>query len=152
MNSLVLILGLAAVTMSGIAMLALRRAREAGALCVNLELLVIDADQRISDMETRIMRLTKVGKEAGHRIDRLAVEQGRLAPDAGGDGFGEAIALIEHGASAEQLIDTCGISAAEARLVETLYGQGKPEVITNAPNKFVLVDCELDAADSRPQL
>ncbi len=87
MNSLVLILGLAAVTMSGIAMLALRRAREAGALCVNLELLVIDADQRISDMETRIMRLTKVGKEAGHRIDRLAVEQGRLAPDAGGDGI-----------------------------------------------------------------
>ena len=150
MNSLVLILGLVAVTMSGIAMLALRRAREAGALCVNLELLIFDADQRLSDMEMQIARLTKIGKESGRRIDRLAADQGRLAPDAGRAGFGEAIALIEHGASAEQLIDTCGISQAEARLVETLYGRSEAAALPGKPNKFVLVDVEIDAVENRP--
>ncbi len=150
MNSLIMILGLVVVTMSGITMLALRRARQAGARCVNLESLVIDADQRLSDIETQISRLTKTGKETGRYIDRLAAEQGRLVPSMARTGFGEAIALIEHGASAEQLIDTCGISQAEACLVETLYRRKEPKVAVS-PNKFELIDAHLEMADQRSE-
>lgn len=150
MNSLVLILGIVAVTMSGTAMLALRRARQAGARCINLELLVGDADQRLGEIEVQISRLSKAGREIGGRVDRLAAEQGRLAPGTGKSGFGEAIALIEHGASAEQLIDTCGISRAEAHLVETLYGQNQSPVVPSS-NKFVLVDAHSESAEHRPR-
>jgi len=100
MNSLILMLGLLAAGMSGIAMLALRRARLAGAHCLDLELLIIDADQRLDDIETQILRLMKDGKQTAGQVDRLAADQGRLASNESSNGFGEAIALIQHGASA----------------------------------------------------
>ena len=53
MNSLILLLGTVALTMSGIAMLALRRARQAGARCADLEQLIVDADERLFDIEAQ---------------------------------------------------------------------------------------------------
>ncbi len=150
MNSLAMIFGIAAVATSGIALLAIRRFRIADSRCVRLEQLVIDADRRIGDIETRISLLARDGKATGRRIDRLVVEQGRRTPGPRRTGFGEAIALIRHGASADQLIDTCGISHAEARLVETLYRQDVSKTPT-APNKLVLVDAHLEVAEQRSE-
>ena len=156
MNSLVLLLGIVALTMSGIAMLALRRAREASAHCANLELLIIDADQRCTGIEAHILHLTKTGRKTLGRVDKLAADRGRLTSNVDKSGFGEAIALIQHGATARQLIDTCGISRAEAHLVETLYGKTSSATSADAankycsPNKFVLVDAHLEVAEHRP--
>jgi len=156
MDSLILLLGIVALTMSGIAMLALRRARQAGAHCANLELLIIDADQRCSDIEAEISCLLRASKKTGIRVDKLAADQGRLASNTDKNGFGEAKALIQHGASAQQLIDTCGISRAEAQLVETLYGKNESATSSGlssefiSPNKFVLIDAHLEVAEQRP--
>jgi len=157
MNSLILLLGIVALTMSGVAMLALHRARQAGAQCANLELLIIDADQRLFEMEAHISHLLQADKKAIGRIDKLAADQGRLDSNAGKAGFDEAIALIQHGASARQLIDTCGISRAEAHLVETLYGKHESKTSSDSsgkfvsPNKFVLIDARLEVAEHRPE-
>jgi|GEM_PF-2814791 len=150
MNSLAMIFAIASVATSGIALLAIRRFRLADLRCVHLEQLVIDAERRIGDIEERISLLARDGKTTGRRIDRLVVEQGRRTPGPRKNGFGEAIALIRHGASADQLIDTCGISHAEARLVETLYRQDVSKA-ASAPNKFVLVDAHLEAAEHRSE-
>ncbi len=155
MNSLILLLGIIALTMSGIAMLALRRARQTGAHCADLELLIIDADQRLFDIEAQIAGLVQADKKTTGRIDKLTADQGRLSSNADKAGFGEAIALIQHGASARQLIDTCGISRAEAHLVETLYGKNESQTSAIspqefvAPNKFVLIDAHLEVAEHR---
>ena len=157
MNSLAQIFSLVAVVMSGMAIFAWRRARLAGAHCLDLELLVIDADLRLDAIETQILRLMKEGRQTAGQVDRLAADKGRLVSNESGTGYGEAIALIQHGASADQLINTCGISRAEAHLVETLYGQSKstapsdsPEKYS-APNKFILVDAHLEVAEHRPE-
>jgi len=157
MDSLILLPGIVALTMSGIAMLSLRRARQAGAHCANLELLMIDVDQRCTDLEAQVSNLAWAGKKTEGRVDKLAADQGRLTSNTDQNGFGEAIALIQHGASAQQLIDTCGISRTEAQLVETLYGNNEsatPSDLSsksNSPNKFVLIDAHLEVAEQRPR-
>lgn len=162
MNSMDLILGIVAVAMSGIAIFALHRVRQASAHCIDLELLILDADQRLDDIENRILCLMKDTKNTAMQVDRLTADQGHMLPNGSGTGseFGEAIALIQHGANAEQLINTCGISRAEAHLVETLYGQKKSDSpdspkslnLNNSSNKFVLVDAHIEAAEHRLEM
>jgi len=157
MNSLILVLGMLAAAMSGMTMLALRRARQVGERCADLELQIADADQRLGEVAMQVSHLMKSGKQTAGRVDRLSADQGRLASVTRGVGCGEAIALIQQGASAEQLIKTCGISGAEARLVERLYGKkqtdGEPGSASfpESANKFILVDAHLNAADRRPE-
>ncbi len=147
MDNLILILGTVAVTMSGTAMLALRRARQAGALCTVLESLLIDADMRLNEVEAQVSCLARAGKKSTAAINKLSAEQGRLAQGAGRTGFDEAIALIEHGANAEQLIETCRISIAEAHLVETLYRRTESiPLMKDKAGNCVLGETELKVA------
>jgi hypothetical protein len=160
MNSMDLLLGIVAVAMSGVAIFALHRARLTSAYCIDLELLIMDADQRLDDIETQILRLMKDGKQTAGQVDRLTADQGHLVLNGSGTEFGEAIALIQHGANAEQLINTCGISRAEAHLVETLYGPKDSNSIVspdspnqiNSSNKFVLVNAHLEATEHRLEI
>lgn len=149
MNILILTLGAAAAGMSVIAMLALRRARQAGARCADLEGLLLDMVDRIDDAEARMMQHEQADARMSARLDRLSADQARAVTHQNQSGFGEAIALIEHGAGAEQLMASCGIGRAEAQLVETLYGKHKRPTETESRNKFVLVDTQLEAAEFR---
>jgi len=155
MNSLILVLGMVAVAMLGTAMLAVRRAHQARAHCADLELRIADADEQLSEVVMQVSHLLKSDRQTAGRVDRLSADQGRLAAVSRETGFSEAIALIQQGASAEQLINTCGISGAEARLVERLYGTAKEEhdspAFPESANKFILVDAHLNTTDHRPE-
>ena len=61
---------------------------------------------------------------ACQQISQLAVRQGTLDAAGGQAGFKQAIALSRRGASPSELMDTCGVSQGEARLIETMYGAG----------------------------
>ena len=148
MNILILTLA-AAAGMSAIAILALRRARQAGARCADLEGLLLDAAARLDSIEAQMKQRERTDARMSARLDRLTADQARAAAHAGRSGFGEAIALIEHGAGAEQLMASCGIGRAEARLVEALYGGRKSAAAADTRNKFVLVDTQLEAAEFR---
>lgn len=159
MNSTVLLLGLVAATMSIVAFAALYLARRANSYCLDLEILVIDADQKIADLENQVFNLIKEAEQLVGQFHLLAADSGRQESQTGHAGFSEAIALIQHGANIEQLISTCGISRAEAQLVETLYGQNNLSAagnsankITESVNKFVLVDSQLEVADKKLNL
>lgn len=149
MNILILTLGAATVALSAIAMLALRRARQAGARCADLEGLLLDAAARLDSIEAQMKQRERTDARMSARLDRLTADQSRAAAHAGRPGFGEAIALIEHGAGADQLMASCGIGRAEARLVETLYGKRKNAAEADARNKFVLVDTQPEAVEFR---
>lgn len=148
MNILILTLGASAAGMAAIAMLALRRARQAGARCADLEGSLLDMADRLDGFEVQMERRVCSDARISARLDRLTADQARAAARAGKGGFGEAIALIEHGAGAEQLMTSCGIGRAEAHLVATLYGKRKSPAETELRNKFVLVDTQLEAAES----
>jgi len=157
MNSLILALGMIAVAMSGTTIVALRRARQAGMRCTDLELQLADTNQYLDEVALQVSHVMKAGKQTADRVDRLAADQGRLASVSRQTGFGEAIALIQQGASAEQLINTCGIGSAEAQLVARLYGKTAAEGEHDSPprpesaNKFFLVDAHLNVTDRRPE-
>lgn len=59
---------------------------------------------------------------ACEQINQLAVRQGTLDAASGQAGFKQAIALSRRGASSRELMDTCGVSQGEARLIQTMYG------------------------------
>ena len=158
MNSTMLLLGLVAAAMSIVAFTALYLARRANAHCLDLEILAIDADQKIADLENQVFDLMKEAEQLAGQFHLLAADSGRHESQTGHAGYTEAIALIQHGANIEQLISTCGISRAEAQLVETLYGQnnisaaGKSASESASANKFVLVDSQLEVADKNLEL
>jgi len=62
---------------------------------------------------------------ACEQISQLAVRQGTLDAASGQAGFKQAIALSRRGASETELMDTCGVSQGEARLIHTMYGVAK---------------------------
>ena len=59
---------------------------------------------------------------ACEQIKKLTVRQGAVETAGGQSGFKQAIALSRRGASVDELMDTCGISVGEARLILTMYG------------------------------
>ncbi|MBT8422854.1 MAG: DUF2802 domain-containing protein [Gammaproteobacteria bacterium] len=58
------------------------------------------------------------------QIGQLAKRQGTLDAAAGQAGFKQAIALSRRGASVSEIVDTCGVSHGEARLICTMYATG----------------------------
>ena len=56
------------------------------------------------------------------QLNRLHVRLNRLEGQGLGQGFKEAIALSQHGASADQISESCGLSQGEAQLVRALHG------------------------------
>lgn len=67
-------------------------------------------------------RLNQVEEDTGrlrHRLDTVASQEG-----GGGPAFSQAIRLARRGASAEEVMETCGLSQMEAELVVTLHRDG----------------------------
>lgn len=93
------------------------------------------ARRRLGDFEASLTNLEQAMKSAANifaesdmrmnaaceQINQLAVRQGTLDAASGQAGFKQAIALTRRGASLRELMDTCGVSQGEARLIQTMY-------------------------------
>jgi len=101
---------------------ALRIGRRALHDCAVLETLLTKMSIRVLELEAELAELRGQNTALFSRIDRLGLRQSRLETNAGKSGFNEAIAFARHGANARELIDTCGLSQGEARLVQALHG------------------------------
>lgn len=110
---------------AALAWLAILRGREVGERCSELEILLLDSDDHVDELERQIEDLRDRESVLAARIDTLAAHQVKSESGVTRHGFSEAIALIEHGAEVDELVQTCGLGTAEARLVEILYGQSK---------------------------
>ena len=105
-----------------------RRLRNFEASLTSLEQAMKSAANIFAESDTRM-------NAACEQINQLAVRQGTLDAATGQAGFKQAIALSRRGASLSELMDTCGVSQGEARLIQTMYGLdkgGAPES-RNAP-------------------
>lgn len=83
--------------------------------------------QRLEAAELKLADAASEATQLRQRIDQLASRQESLTAGNGRSGLRQAIALSKHGASARQLVDTCGLSQGEAHLVQTLYGRAPGE-------------------------
>jgi hypothetical protein len=99
-----------------------RTARQAADYSAELEVLLINMSERLVEMETAFTTL------------------GRLETVTGKPGFNEAIAFARHGANARELINTCGLSHGEARLVQVLYGSDSEDDCRVTPDNTSAID------------
>ena len=67
-----------------------------------------------------------------HHLEQLEHRQERQATAGSHSGFRQAIALCRHGASARELVDSCGLSEGEAQLVHSLYGRAPTAPVQEA--------------------
>lgn len=105
----------------GAAMLALRSStrRERQTLAAALA----EARHHAAAAEMAIAALRSELATLRHQLEQLEHRQERQATAGSHAGFRQAIALCRHGASARELIDSCGLSEGEAQLVHSLYGR-----------------------------
>jgi hypothetical protein len=68
-------------------------------------------------VDRRISRLERQGLDLGHRQETLENQR-----QVGDMPYGEAIQLVQKGASAERLVEELGLSQGEAELVMLLHG------------------------------
>jgi hypothetical protein len=105
-----------------------------------LEVLLINMSERLVEMETAFTTLRGESTALCSRVDRLGLRQGRLETVTGKPGFNEAIAFARHGANARELINTCGLSHGEARLVQVLYGSDSEDDYRVTPDNTSAID------------
>lgn len=78
--------------------------------------------QRLASLEARVDATKVTVSELGERLERPAA-----VPSAGSSpGYQMAIRLARNGASREDLMAGCGLSLAEAELVQRLHGSSGP--------------------------
>jgi len=102
---------------SSLLITALNRSRT-GKLRTELE----TARQQLDDTDIRLAESLVSLNLLFNKVDQLSAQQGRIDSHSGKNGFKEAIALTQHGATTKQLVSTCGLSQGEARLVQVMYG------------------------------
>ena len=73
-------------------------------------------------VDRRISRLERQGLDLGHRQETLENQR-----QVGDMPYGEAIQLVQKGASAERLVEELGLSQGEAELVMLLHGMKKED-------------------------
>lgn len=117
-----------------------RTARQAADYSAELEVLLINMSERLVEMETAFTTLRGESTALCSRVDRLGLRQGRLETVTGKPGFNEAIAFARHGANARELINTCGLSHGEARLVQVLYGSDSEDDCRVTPDNTSAID------------
>jgi hypothetical protein len=117
-----------------------RTARQAADYSAELEVLLINMSERLVEMETAFTTLRGESTALCSRVDRLGLRQGRLETVTGKPGFNEAIAFARHGANARELINTCGLSHGEARLVQVLYGSDSEDDYRVTPDNTSAID------------
>lgn len=88
-----------------------------------VEALLTSSSQRVIEAESELDALRGQLSALASRVDQLGLRQSRIESVAGKPGFNEAIAFARHGANERELVDTCGLSRGEARLVQVLYGK-----------------------------
>jgi hypothetical protein len=144
MNSFYLTCSVLALTTSLVACLAVRTSQDLRSHCAQLGAALLDVTRRAAELEARLAELARFDRTIAGRVDKLAANEGRLESSGNRTGFTEAIALIEHGAKADELIEACGLGTAEARLVEALYG--RVDVTPDAGNTpdTIVVDARLN--------
>lgn len=71
----------------------------------------VGVDQRVSNLE-------RTGRDLSHRQESMESQQNDRP-------YGEAIQLVQQGASAHHLVEKLGLSHSEAELVVMLHGAGK---------------------------
>lgn len=79
--------------------------------------------RRLQATELLLADATSEAVQLRQRVDQLASRQDAATGGNTRNGLRQAIALSRHGATARQLVDTCGLSQGEAHLVQTLYGR-----------------------------
>mgnify|MGYP000949309735 CR=1 FL=1 len=79
--------------------------------------------QRLQATELLLADAASEAIQLRQRVDQLASRQDAVTGGNTRNGLRQAIALSRHGATARQLVDTCGLSQGEAHLVQTLYGR-----------------------------
>jgi len=79
--------------------------------------------QRLQAAELLLADATSEATQLRQRVDQLTARQDSMTAGNARSGLRQAIALSKHGATARQLVDTCGLSQGEAHLVQTLYGR-----------------------------
>jgi hypothetical protein len=87
-----------------------------------LEAALLEALQCITDVQESMSGLDGQVRGLAAGLDRLQLRRTRSAGPRDRAGFDEAIALSRRGADARELVDACGLSAGEARLIKVLYG------------------------------
>ena len=115
--------GLAAVAGIAFGVIGLRATVHMGRKVTQLETRLTESEDRLLDLGRLATALADQTGSQNMRLDKLQVRQERLDAMAGKTGFSEAIALTRHGADTRELVDTCGLSQGEARLVSVLYGK-----------------------------
>jgi len=95
-----------------------RRLADCEAALANLEQAMQSAATIFAESDMRM-------NAACEQINQLARRQGTLDAATSQAGFKQAIALSRRGASVTELMDTCGVSQGEARLIQTMYGSGQ---------------------------
>jgi hypothetical protein len=118
------IYGLCAAAGAGllIALLALVAAQKARRRLRNFESSLTGLEQAMKSAANIFAESDIRMNAACEQISQLAVRQGTLDAATGQAGFKQAIALSRRGASLRELMDTCGVSQGEARLIQTMYG------------------------------
>jgi len=114
------------------AVVALRAAQRAIGMLNELNEQLAESEARILELGALGTALADQNQAQNRRMDRMQVGQERLHTLAGRSGVSEAIALTRHGAAARELIDSCGLSRGEARLVSVLYGKDDDKQFSDA--------------------
>jgi hypothetical protein len=81
---------------------------------------------RLQALEARAAATDDLLAETTANLNQLRQRAGHAAPrpEAGvRSGLRQAIVLSRHGATARQIMDTCGLSQGEVHLIHTLYGR-----------------------------
>lgn len=88
------------------------------------------AEDSVSQLEQAMQSAANIFAESDRRmsaaceqINQLTVKQGKLDASKGKAGYQQAIALSKRGADIAELIETCGVSQGEARLILTMYAK-----------------------------
>jgi hypothetical protein len=116
--------GLAALpVVAAMAWLGRRLLRRGGRADAALAERLDELTRRLQATELLLADATSEGTQLRQRVDQLASRQEALTTGNARSGLRQAIALSKHGATARQLVDTCGLSQGEAHLVQTLYGR-----------------------------
>ncbi len=101
---------------------ALLSARRARRRLTGVEQSLAGLEQSMQSAATLFAESDMRMNAACEQISQLARRQGSLDAATGQSGFKQAIALTRRGASVDEIMDTCGISQGEARLISTMYG------------------------------
>ena len=106
-----------------IAVLALAAAQRARRRLRNFEASLTGLEQAMKSAANIFAESDMRMNAACEQINQLTVPQGTLDAATGQAGFKQAIALSRRGANLTELMDTCGVSQGEARLIQTMYGR-----------------------------